>query len=73
VTWTTPTIGIEEKTMNALPVSQVMDIYAILRELEFLSARPAPEQVGRLREQAGFQCALLRRRIDDIKRDVEVV
>jgi hypothetical protein len=50
-----------------------MDIYAILRELEFLSARPAPEQVGRLREQAGFQCALLRRRIDEIKRDVEVV
>jgi hypothetical protein len=58
---------------NALPVSQVMDIYAILRELEFLSARPAPEQVGRLREQAGFQCALLRRRIDEIAGDVKVV
>jgi hypothetical protein len=57
---------------NALPVSQVMDIYAILRELEFLSALPAPEQVGRLREQAGFQCALLRLRIDDIKSNVEV-
>jgi hypothetical protein len=58
---------------NALPVSQIMDIYAILRELEFLSARPAPEQVGRLREQAGFQCALLRRRIDEIAGDVKVV
>jgi hypothetical protein len=66
--------GTEEKTMkNALPMSQIMDIYAILREVESLPTRPTPEQVGRLRADAGFQVALLRLRIDDIKRDVEVV
>jgi len=59
--------------MNALPMSQIMDIYAILREVESLPTRPTPEQVGRLRVDAGFQVALLRLRIDDIKRDVEVV
>ena len=62
----------EEKTMNALPVSQVMDIYAILREVESLPVSPKPEQVGRLRADAGFQVALLRLRIDEIKSDVEV-
>jgi len=53
-------------------MSQIMDIYAILREVESLPTRPTPEQVGRLRADAGFQVALLRLRIDDIKSDVEV-
>jgi hypothetical protein len=57
---------------NALPMSQIMDIYAILREVESLPTKPTPEQVGRLRADAGFQVALLRLRIDDIKSYVEV-
>ena len=57
---------------NALPMSQIMNIYAILREVESLPVSPKPEQVGRLRADAGFQVALLRLRIDEIKSDVEV-
>lgn len=57
---------------NALPVSQLMEIYAILREVSTLPTSPAPEQVGRLWAEAGFQCNLLRMRIDDITNDVEV-
>lgn len=58
---------------NALPVSQLMEIYAILDEVSKLPVTPTPEQVGRLWALAGYQCNLLRMRIDDITNDVEVV
>jgi|DEB0MinimDraft_3_1074331.scaffolds.fasta_scaffold376173_2 hypothetical protein len=57
---------------NALPVSQIMEIYAILREVSTLPVTPTPGQIGRLWAMADFQCNLLRMRIDDITNDVEV-
>lgn len=57
---------------NALPMSQMLEIYAILNEVSTLPVSPTPEQVGRLWAQAGFQCTLLRMRIDDVAGDVEV-
>jgi len=55
-----------------LPMSQMLEIYAILVEVSTMPVSPTPEQVGRLWAQAGFQVELLKMRLDRIKGDVEV-
>jgi hypothetical protein len=55
-----------------LPMSQMLEIYAILVEVSTMPVSPTPEQVGRLWAQAGLQVDLLKMRLDRIKGDVEV-
>ena len=55
-----------------LPMSQMLEIYAILVEVSTMPVSPSPEQVGRLWAQAGVQVELLKMRLDRIKGDVEV-
>lgn len=55
-----------------LPMSQMLEIYAILAEVSTMPVSPTPEQVGRLWAQAGLQVELLKMRLDRIKGDVEV-
>ena len=55
-----------------LPMSQMLEIYAILVEVSTMPVSPTPEQVGRLWAQAGVQVELLKMRLDRIKGDVEV-
>jgi hypothetical protein len=55
-----------------LPMSQMLEIYAILVEVSTMPVSPTPEQVGRLWAQAGLQVELLKMRLDRIKGDVEV-
>jgi hypothetical protein len=55
-----------------LPMSQMLEIYAILVEVSTMPVSPTPEQVGRLWAHAGVQVELLKMRLDRIKGDVEV-